>query len=125
MVRLLLLIGAGGFLGSVLRYLAQQSIQKFFDTSYPLGTMFVNIVGCFVIGIMYSVWERGSLISGEWRLFFTVGLCGGFTTFSSFALDNLNLLKDWGILYLALYTGGSVFLGVLAAFLGIHLVRML
>lgn len=124
MLRTLLLIGMGGFLGSVSRFLIGQGLHRFFDTIFPIGTMTVNIVGCFIIGIVYSLAERDNLINPEMRMFLAVGFCGGFTTFSSFAFDQLNLLKDNGFLYLSIYVGGSVFLGLLAVYLGTQIHKL-
>nr|WP_320118307.1 fluoride efflux transporter CrcB [uncultured Marinifilum sp.] len=118
MFRTLLLIGMGGFLGSVSRFLVGQGLHRIFDTVFPIGTMTVNIVGSFIIGVVYSLAERDNLINPEMRMFLAVGFCGGFTTFSSFAFDQLNLLKDNGFLYLSLYMAGSVFLGLLAVYFG-------
>ncbi|GAB7088446.1 fluoride efflux transporter CrcB [Marinifilum fragile] len=124
MLRTLLLIGMGGFLGSISRFLVGQALHRFFDTVFPIGTMTVNIVGSFIIGVVYSLAERDNLISPEIRMFLAVGFCGGFTTFSSFAFDKLNLLKDSGFLYLSLYLGGSVFLGLLAVYLGTQIYKL-
>ncbi|RKE03742.1 fluoride efflux transporter CrcB [Marinifilum flexuosum] len=124
MLRTLLLIGMGGFLGSVSRFLIGQGLHRIFDTVFPIGTMTVNIVGSFIIGVVYSLAERDNLISPEIRMFLAVGFCGGFTTFSSFAFDKLNLLKDSGFLYLSMYVGGSVFLGLLAVYLGTQIHKL-
>ncbi|MBI9056437.1 MAG: fluoride efflux transporter CrcB [Labilibaculum sp.] len=124
MLRTMLLIGLGGFLGSVSRYLVGQGLHRLFDTIFPIGTMTVNIVGSFIIGVIYSLAERDNLVSPEMRMFLAVGFCGGFTTFSSFAFDNLNLLKDSGFLYLSIYVGGSVFLGLLAVYFGTQIHKL-
>ncbi len=124
MLRTMLLVGLGGFLGSVSRYLVGQGLHRLFDTIFPIGTMTVNIVGSFIIGVIYSLAERDNLVSPEMRMFLAVGFCGGFTTFSSFAFDNLNLLKDSGFLYLSIYVGGSVFLGLLAVYFGTQIHKL-
>ncbi|RUT73177.1 fluoride efflux transporter CrcB [Ancylomarina longa] len=124
MFRTLLVIGTGGFLGSVLRFLVGQGMQRIFNTMFPIGTMTVNVIGSFIIGVVYSLAERENLINPEMRMFLAVGFCGGFTTFSSFAFDQLNLLKDSGFLYLSLYLGGSVFLGLLSVYLGTQVYKL-
>jgi CrcB protein len=118
------MIGMGGFLGSISRYLLGLGLHRIFDTIFPIGTMTVNIVGSFIIGVVYSLAERDNLINPEMRMFLAVGFCGGFTTFSSFAFDKLNLLKDSGFLYLSLYLGGSVFLGLLAVYIGTQIHKL-
>ncbi|MEI6883959.1 MAG: fluoride efflux transporter CrcB [Bacteroidota bacterium] len=118
MLRLVLIIGSGSFAGGVARFLMSRYIHNITDSSFPLGTLTVNILGCFLIGIFYGISERGNFFSPEMRMFLTVGFCGGFTTFSSFAAENMVLLKDGNILYFSLYTGLSVFLGLIAVFMG-------
>lgn len=123
MLRLIMIVGTGGFIGTVLRYLLSRYIQEQSTSSFPLGTFLVNVAGCFLIGIFYGLAERGSLMSAEWRLFLTVGICGGFTTFSTFSGDNLALLRGSEFLYFGLYAGLSVFLGLLATYLGNTLIK--
>jgi fluoride exporter len=123
MIRTLLIVGTGGFIGTVLRYLVQVYAEKLMNSTFPLGTFLVNIAGSFLIGVIYAFAEKGNLMNSEWRIFLAVGLCGGFTTFSTFAMDNLNLMKDNSLLQLMLYTGGSLFLGIMAVYLGIILTR--
>lgn len=123
MSRILLIIGVGGFLGSISRYLSSQFIQKHFPSSFPFGTMWVNIAGCFLIGVIYALAEKGNILTPEWRLFLATGFCGGFTTFSTFAFENISLLRDGEYFYAAIYTGVSVFAGIIAVFLGALLIR--
>lgn len=125
MIRTLLIVGTGGFIGTVLRYLVQVYAEKLMNSTFPLGTLLVNVAGSFLIGIVYAFAEKGNLMNSEWRIFLAVGICGGFTTFSTFAMDNLNLMKDNSILQLMLYTGGSLFLGIMAVYLGIILTRVI
>jgi len=123
MLKNILLIGSGGFVGSVLRYLSQQYLQRFFDTTFPIGTMTVNILGCFIIGIIYGLSERGNILTPEMRMLLAVGFCGGFTTFSSFAYESLTLLKGGGLFHLSIYLGASVAFGFVATYLGMIAVK--
>ena len=118
MFKLILIIGTGSFIGGVSRFLASRYIQNTVISGFPFGTLFVNILGCLLIGIFYGMSERGNFMSAEMRLFLTVGFCGGFTTFSTFASENLSLLKDGNFFYFALYTALSVFLGLMATYFG-------
>jgi len=118
MLKTLLIIGSGSFIGGVARYIVSRFIQNGVISSFPFGTIVVNIIGCFLIGLIYGISERGNMMNAEWRIFLTVGFCGGFTTFSTFAYENVSLLRDGNFFLFALYTSLSVFLGLLATYLG-------
>ena len=124
MIKTLLLIGTGGFLGSISRFLASRFIQENLPAAFPLGTFLVNITGCFLIGLIYGFSERSSLLTSGWKMFLAVGFCGGFTTFSTFANENLALLRDGEFFYFLLYTGLSIFLGITATFVGVIITRL-
>jgi fluoride exporter len=124
MMRTLLIVGTGGFLGSVSRFLASRFIQNIFPEPFPLGTFLVNITGCFLIGVIYGASEKSSLLTQGWKLFLAVGFCGGFTTFSTFANENLALLRDGEFFMFFLYTSLSVFLGIAATFAGVLITKI-
>jgi len=117
------IVAAGSGLGGVMRYLMQLIIYKRHPTVFPLGIFAVNVVGCFLIGIFYALAEKQNIISTETRLFLITGICGGFTTFSTFSLDNIALLKSGNYLYFFIYAIGSVVIGLLATYLGILLFK--
>lgn len=125
MLKLILIIGTGSFVGGVLRFLSSRFIQNSVFSSFPYGTFMVNILGCLFIGIFYGISERGNMMSAEWRMFLTVGFCGGFTTFSTFANENLALLRDGNVFYSALYISLSVFVGILATYSGNLIIKAL
>ncbi len=124
MLKTLIFIGAGGFVGSIARYLLSQIIQQNATSSFPWGTLVVNVVGSLLIGLFYGLSERGAIGSSEARLFLTVGLCGGFTTFSTFSNENLALLRDGQFSFFAMYAFASVALGLVAVMGGFALTKM-
>jgi CrcB protein len=125
MFRILMIIGTGSFLGGVSRFIVSRMVQNNADSAFPFGTLVVNVLGCLIIGIVYGVADRGTIITPEMRLFLAVGFCGGFTTFSAFAAENIAMLRDGNVLYFALYAGISVFLGVLATWSGNVLTKLI
>jgi len=123
MLRTLLIVGTGGFIGSVMRYLVQFYIEKSMSSTFPLGTLIANIAGSFIIGMVFALAEKGNLMSSEWRIFLSVGICGGFTTFSAFAYNNFTMIKEHSFGQLFVNIGGNLFLGILAVYLGIIFIR--
>ena len=118
MLKSIMIVGLGGFIGTVARFLVSRYFQVNFTTVFPWSTFIVNIVGCLLIGLIYGFSEKGEFMSPEIRLFLTVGICGGFTTFSTFSNDAFLLMKDQEWLRFALYTSLSFFIGLLAVFAG-------
>ena len=112
-------------MGSVLRYLVSLAFAALVSSPFPFATFAVNVAGCFLIGILFGLSERGSVLSPEWRIFLTTGFCGGFTTFSTFSYESLRLLQDGEVLYLFLNVALSVVLGLAATYAGILLMRSL
>ena len=113
-----LLVFIGGVIGSALRY----AIGKFFNihsTGFPWGTFSVNIIGSLLIGVFMGVALKNSSFSENQTLLLVTGLCGGFTTFSAFAYENQQFLKEGDLTTFAVYTLGSLSLGILAVFIGL------
>lgn len=118
-----LLIFIGGGIGSLLRYSLSKWINGATAVAFPYGTFLVNLVGCFFIGFFVFYTNRFGEQSIQWRLFLVTGLCGGFTTFSAFSYENVQLINEQRILAFLTYTFGSVTLGILATYLGIMVAR--
>jgi CrcB protein len=125
MIKSILLIALGSSIGSIARYFCQKWFADTIQHSFPWGTFVVNILGCFLIGLIYGTAERTTLLSPQTRLFLITGLCGGFTTFSTFAFENMNLLRSGDITYALLYIAASILLGIGAVFAGIGLIKLL
>ena len=119
----LLFVGLGGGIGSIFRYLIQIFIGRHVPVIFPLGTFLVNCSGCFLIGMFYSLADRHSGLNPDWRLFLITGICGGFTTFSTFSYDGLVLIRQGATFSFLMYMAGSVMLGLLATFAGVALFK--
>lgn len=124
MLKTILLIGSGGFIGSVARYLISKLIQDSTLSSFPNGTLFVNVLGSLILGFLVGLSIKNPSFSLGWRLILMVGFCGGFTTFSTFTSENLKLLQDGQFFFVLLYTGLSILLGFTAVYLGYLLSKL-
>lgn len=112
-------IGLGGFAGAILRYLVSGWVQnRSGSIIFPYGTAAVNLIGCFIIGLLTFLVETRSSFSVETRAFVLIGLLGSFTTFSTFGSETLMLLRNGRIDMAALYAGGQVVIGVMMVWLG-------
>jgi CrcB protein len=115
----ILLVGLGGALGSIFRYLMGmwlQTASKSLD--FPFGTLAVNLIGCFVIGFLSQLAESRGAFTAESRAFIFIGILGGFTTFSSFGNDTINLARDNGLWNALLNVGANVVIGLALVWLG-------
>jgi CrcB protein len=122
----LLLVGLGGFVGSIARYLLGEWIlHQTAEARFPWGTFTVNLLGCLAIGVLSGVAERLEMISPTARLFLFTGVLGGFTTFSAFGLETVYLLRRNELWIAAAYTAGSVVVGLLFLWLGLRAVHLL
>jgi CrcB protein len=114
-----LLIFVGGGIGSLLRYALSRWVNNTIISHFPFGTFMVNMIGCFLIGFIIFYTERYQEHVQEWRLLLVTGLCGGFTTFSSFSVENVQLINDGRAGVAFLYSIGSIALGFLATYGGL------
>jgi fluoride exporter len=118
MLNQFLLIGLGGAIGAILRY---GVAQWKYESHFPFHTFWVNVIGSFVIGICLALFKQSKLDTNTY-LFLATGLCGGFTTFSAFSVENMSLLQNDKVVLFFLYAIGSVILALIATFLGYKLV---
>ena len=122
MMKLAFIVGIGGFLGSAARFLVQQLFLKISPGISVAGTFTANIIGCLIIGIFI---QQSGRMQREWLVFFTGGFCGGFTTFSAFALENTNMMIGNHTSHAALYIGLSIVVGIAATYAGMMIGKSL
>ena len=118
-----LYVGLGGFLGAVLRWGMSSAVQRFTPGTFPYGTLLVNVVGCLAIGWLHGLTVARGALPTEVRAFLMVGLLGGFTTFSTFAHESLDLGRELGSMTTLVNIAAHVLLGLLAVWLGYNLAR--
>ena len=120
MIKNILLVGLDGGLGSILRYGSSILITTKY---FPYATLAINIIGSFFIGIIFAVSIKDISFLNNWRLFLATGICGGFTTFSAFSLENLALLQNGKYVMALIYITASIVLGIAATWGGYKLVQ--
>jgi CrcB protein len=115
----IVLVGVGGFVGAVLRYIMSGFVQNLTQSvTFPHGTLAVNITGCFLMGIFSHLIEAQAGMTAEMRLFLMVGFLGSFTTYSTFSHETVNLLQDHGLSLALINIGTHIILGLSAVLLG-------
>lgn len=122
-VSFILAVAVGGALGSVARYLVGIGAGKLFGTDFPWGTLIINITGSFLMGVLAGLFATRWNLPQAARIFLTVGICGGYTTFSTFSLDSFYLIERGELAATAAYMVGSVVLSVGALISAMHVVR--
>lgn len=121
MWKLILAAGAGGFIGSACRFLINRLFLTFWRLPFPMATFVINILGCFIFGILFGILQRQQTLPPWMNTFLIVGFCGGFTTFSTFSYEALTL-GIGGLTFTSfLYIAGSIVLGLLATWGGISI----
>lgn len=121
----ILIIGLGGFLGAVARYLLSGWAQRSTDSGLPLGTLLVNVLGCLVIGVLMAVAETRQFLSPNLRLFLMIGLLGSFTTFSTFGYETIVLVKSGEVQAAMLSVAANVVLALAAVIAGQKIVKLI
>ncbi len=123
MIKNILIVGLGGATGSMLRYGIQKILNVQSAAAFPTGTLLVNIAGCLLIGILWSLVSRTLAWNEEMKLLLMTGFCGGFTTFSAFTLEGIGLLKESKTSLFFIYVIASVIGGLLATLIGIRIIK--
>lgn len=124
MTRAIILVGIGGGLGSILRYITTLIANKYFPGAFPAGTFAVNIIGCLLLGMLLGLFLIKEQSSTDLKYFLVTGFCGGYTTFSAFASENINLFQSGNSFTALLYIAASVILSLLAVWGGLSLIKL-
>lgn len=123
MLKELIIAGCGGFVGTAGRYLIGRFTSTFWSGSFPLSTFIVNILGCFLMGLFLGLLENSKTLTPQHSLLLLTGFCGGFTTFSTFSADMLQLISKGNWLLFAIYLGLSILLGIASVWAGRAIIR--
>lgn len=123
-LKLAMIVFAGSGAGGVARWAVQSKVIEKINTTFPVSTFIVNISGCLLIGLIYGFSAKSAIIADEWKLALITGFCGGYTTFSTFSFENVQLLKSGYYLVFFLNFFVSVFIGVAAVALGIFISKL-
>lgn len=123
MIKLLLIAGIGSFFGGALRFALSTWMKSSLGTGFPWGTLSVNLIGCLIFGMIFALFHKYGSVSNPWCLFLTTGFCGGFTTFSTFANESMQMLQNGNTYGFVSYMCISLIAGIALIALGYWIVR--
>jgi CrcB protein len=124
MIKNIILVGLGGALGSVVRYLISVLVYSGKTQLFPWSTLLTNFMGCLLLGLLLGYFQKNDNQYQELKLLLAIGVCGGITTFSTFSAETLNLMQSGNLLAAGLYAISSFVGGVLLLYLGVVLIRL-
>jgi CrcB protein len=125
MLKSLLIVGTGSFIGGAMRYLLSTYMKNICSQGFPWGTLAVNLLGCFLFGIFFAIFSKNSSTDSTLYLLLTTGICGGFTTFSTFANESVQMLQNGNITGFIGYVATSILFGLALIALGYWMVKAL
>ena len=125
MISSLLIVGVGSFIGGAIRYLLSLFMKNLCGQGFPWGTLSVNLLGCFLFGIVFAIFSKSSSTDSTLYLLLTTGICGGFTTFSTFANESIQMLQHGNIFGFIAYVATSVIAGLALIALGYWIVKVI
>ena len=123
MLKSMIIVGIGSFIGGSLRYVTSTMMKNVCGQDFPWGTLTVNLLGCLVFGLIFALFSKYATTSSPWYLLFTTGICGGFTTFSTFANESMQMLQSGNIGGFIGYVSTSVIGGIVLIGLGYWIIK--
>ncbi len=123
MIKSILFVGIGSFFGGALRYAVSLMMKNITANAFPWATLSVNLIGCFLLGLTFAIFGKYSSVNSTMCLMLATGFCGGFTTFSTFANESLQMLQCGNIIGFVAYILSSIVLGIALVALGYYIFR--